>query len=396
MLTSALICYIFANNFILKTINMKKDLLVFIFCCMAMGTTAQIQVDSNGDLNTNDHEIYVRNQATSKYGIGYGAFNALEMSIFSDEYIDFCESDDGYVAARFRLNKSSIHKPHFDFRGSVTMESQFWSGGITTDTIRFANLLMPCLYPATHWYAALGQASKRYSSLYVDHAYITQYTTYPSDARVKENVKDIENGLNKVLELRPISYDIKESFYDSILDKEGKQYAMEHGGKNRIGFISQEVQQVMPELVSEEPQSGLLGINTIDMIPYLVQAIKEQQKEIEDLKKQLHNDGNTAELKSTFVFYDDVQNEAPASLSQNKPNPFSSETRIEMFVPKSVANATLYVYDLQGKQVKSIAVTGRGATFETIQGSELQAGLYIYSLVTDGKLVGSKQMVLTE
>ena len=213
---------------------------------------------------------------------------------------------------------------------------------------------------------------------------------------VKENVKNIENGLNKVLELRPISYDIKESFYDSIPDKEGKQYAMEQGGKNRIGFISQEVQQVMPELVSEEPQSGLLGINTIDMIPYLVQAIKEQQKEIEELKELLNKETGSAELKSTSVFTEEKTTDIPASLSQNKPNPFSSETRIEMFVPKSVEIATLYVYDLQGKQVKSITVTGRGATFETIHGSELQAGMYIYSLVTDGKLVGSKQMVLTE
>ena len=374
---------------------MKRAVIFLVSCCLTMGAMAQIQVNSSGDLNTNDHEIYVRNQSTSKYGIGYGAFNALEMSIFSDEYIDFCESDDGYVAARFRLNKTSIHKPHFDFRGRVTMESQFWGGGITTDTIRFANFLQPCLYPATHWYAALGKADKRYSSLYVDHAYITQYTTYPSDGRVKENVKDIENGLNKVLELRPISYDIKESFYDSIPDKEGKQYAMEHGGKNRIGFISQEVQQIMPELVSEEPQSGLLGINTIDMIPYLVQAIKEQQKEIEELKEQLSKETGYAELKS-YSIVEAESPKTPASLSQNKPNPFSSETRIEMFVPQSVANATLYVYDLQGKQVKSIAVTGRGATFETIHGSELQAGLYIYSLVTDGKLVGSKQMVLTE
>ena len=198
-----------------------------------------------------------------------------------------------------------------------------------------------------------------------------------------------------MLELRPISYDIKESFYDSIPNKEGKQYAMEHGGKNRIGFISQEVQKVMPELVSEEPQSGLLGINTIDMIPYLVQAIKEQQKEIEELKEHLNKETGFVELKSYSIF-EEESTEAPASLLQNKPNPFSSETRIEMFVPKSVANATLYIYDLQGKQVKSITVTGRGATFETIHGSELQAGLYIYSLVTDGKLVGSKQMVLTE
>lgn len=47
-------------------------------------------------------------------------------------------------------------------------------------------------------------------------------------------------------------------------------------------------------------------------------------------------------------------------------------------------------------QVKAITVVGRGTTSEVIHGSELQAGLYIYSLVTDGKLVGSKQMILTE
>ena len=375
---------------------MKRAVIFLVSCCLTMGAMAQIQVNSSGDLITNDHEIYVRSQTGNKYGIGYGAFGASEMCIFTDQYIDFCESDNNYIAARFNLNQSTGgSKPKFDFYGKVTMERQFWGGGITTDTIRFADILQPCLYPATHWYAALGKADKRYSSLYVDHAYITQYTTYPSDARVKENVKDIENGLDKILELHPISYDIKESFYDSIPDKEGKQYAMEHGGKNRIGFISQEVQQIMPELVSEEPQSGLLGINTIDMIPYLVQAIKEQQKEIEDLKELLNKE-TSAELKSNPLITEEKTTELPASLSQNKPNPFSSETRIEMFVPQSVANAILYVYDLQGKQVKSISVTGRGATFETIHGSELQAGLYIYSLVTDGRLVGSKQMVLTE
>lgn len=369
---------------------MKKLLLCIATSVMAMGAVAQIQVNSNGDLITNNHEIYLRNNTGNKYGIGYEAFGASEMCIFSDELIDFRESDQNTLAARFNLNS----KPKFEFYGRLTMERQFWSGGITSDTISFANIKVPCLFPATHWYGTLGMADKRYASLYVDHAYISQYTTYPSDERVKENIQNIEAGLSKVMQLRPISYDIKESFFDSIPNKEDRQYAREHGGINRIGFISQEVQEVMPELVSEEPQSGLLGINTVDMIPYLVQAIQEQQKEIEDLKSQL-NAEKSYELKSTSVV--DIHSSVEqASLSQNKPNPFSTNTRIEMVIPETVADAVLYIYDLQGKQVKSIMVTGRGNTSETIFGNELEAGLYIYSLVTDGKLVGSKQMILTE
>jgi len=384
---------------------MKKVFLFFATCCIALGAMAQIQVNSNGELLTNQHSIYLLKQSTSQYGFGlykdYVPSNSqrelytdsiTDIAIISDRHVDFLECDGNTLAARFNLN----YLPSFDFFGKIRFHGEFWSKGIMSSIVPYSSIYMPCLYPASHWYGALGTADKRYASAYLDHIYVNTYTTYPSDGRVKENVKNLENGLNKVLELRPISYDIKESFYDSIPDKEGKQYAMEHGGKNRIGFISQEVQQVMPELVSEEPQSGLLGINTIDMIPYLVQAIKEQQKEIEELKEQLNKETGSAELKSTSVFTEEKTTDIPASLSQNKPNPFSSETRIEMYVPQSVANATLYIYDLQGKQVKSIIVTGRGATFETIHASELQAGLYIYSLVTDGKLVGSKQMVLTE
>ncbi|MBP5582729.1 MAG: T9SS type A sorting domain-containing protein [Bacteroidales bacterium] len=148
-------------------------------------------------------------------------------------------------------------------------------------------------------------------------------------------------------------------------------------------------------MVETIDSSNVKLLSYIGMIPYLLEAIKAQQAQIEDLKEQLGDNNSSAELKSYSLFGQE-STEIPASLSQNKPNPFSSETRIEMFVPQSVANATLYVYDLQGKQVKSISVIGRGATFETIHGSELQAGLYIYSLVTDCNLVGSKQMVLTE
>lgn len=88
--------------------------------------------------------------------------------------------------------------------------------------------------------------------------------------------------------------------------------------------------------------------------------------------------------------------ETIVSLSQNAPNPFNSETRIEMYVPITTTNAILYLHDLQGKLIKAINIIGRGTTFETIYGSGLQNGMYVYNLVIDGKIVGSKQMIIKE
>lgn len=372
---------------------MKKVLLFLVTSMMAMGAMAQIQVNSSGDLLTNSHEIYVYNTSSNKCGLGYGAYGATNMVVFSDDNIDFRKRSNSSIVAKVNCGTT----PSFDCYANFSFNKLFWTGGICSKIDKFDNFDMPNLYPGSHWYGMLGNSTYRYAAAYIDHAYINAYTTYPSDESVKENVKTIENGLFRVMQLRPVSYDIKESFYDSIPDKDARQYAREHGGMNRIGFISQEVREVMPELISEEPQSKLLGINTIDMIPYLVQAIKEQQKEIEDLRTELLNYEKSYELKSeTNRVNADESNAKKVSLSQNMPNPFTTDTKIDMFIPETVSEAILYIYDLQGKQVKSIVVAGRGNTSETIFGNELEAGLYIYSLVTDGKLVGSKQMILTE
>lgn len=119
--------------------------------------------------------------------------------------------------------------------------------------------------------------------------------------------------------------------------------------------------------------------NTADII------IDEQSGKI--LWKQSRIISNVSGLNST---------ETIVFLSQNTPNPFNLETRIEMYIPITTTNAVLYLYDLQGKLVKTIPIIGRETTFETIYGSELQNGVYVYSLVIDGKLVGSKQMVIKE
>ena len=56
---------------------------------------------------------------------------------------------------------------------------------------------------------------------------------------------------------------------------------------NHIGFIAQEVEEVFPELVNRNPENDLRSVDYISLIPVLVEAIKEQQQQIDDLKQQL-------------------------------------------------------------------------------------------------------------
>ena len=53
----------------------------------------------------------------------------------------------------------------------------------------------------------------------------------------------------------------------------------------QAGFIAQEIQEVIPEVVSED-KNGYLGVNYSGVVPYLVEAIKELKEEIKELKSR--------------------------------------------------------------------------------------------------------------
>jgi len=52
--------------------------------------------------------------------------------------------------------------------------------------------------------------------------------------------------------------------------------------------------------------------------------------------------------------------------------------------------------DLNGRELKNIEVVERGKTSVTVNGSDLNAGMYFYRLMTDGKVADTKRMVLTK
>lgn len=96
-----------------------------------------------------------------------------------------------------------------------------------------------------------------------------------SDKSLKKDIQSIRSGLKQVLALRPVSWRWKSG-------KSGKDTAH--------GFVAQEVEKVLPELVyldSWEDGTERKFLSTKEMVPYLVAAIQEQQLQIEDLRKQL-------------------------------------------------------------------------------------------------------------
>lgn len=93
-----------------------------------------------------------------------------------------------------------------------------------------------------------------------------------SSIRWKENIKPIDNALENVLALQGVYYDWKEDY----------------GGQHGMGMIAEEVGKIIPEIVSyEENGVDATGIDYGHLTPVLVEAIKEQQKQIEKLQEEI-------------------------------------------------------------------------------------------------------------
>jgi hypothetical protein len=105
----------------------------------------------------------------------------------------------------------------------------------------------------------------------------TLTNTNPSDERLKENIDDLEYGLTEILQLRPVSYN-----WINDTANQGKQF----------GFIAQEVQEIMPDLINEftitedEEEVVRLGLDKEAIFVAMVNAIKELKAEIELLKQK--------------------------------------------------------------------------------------------------------------
>lgn len=273
-----------------------------------------------------------------------------------------------------------------------------------------------------------------------------------SDARFKTNVEKIETPLFKLMALDGVSYDFSDKLrQDDLLEKhnsnntvEGEpQYINEseltekerayldyealvnqqETKEHKLGFIAQDLQKVFPDLVKED-DLGYLSIDYIGLIPVIVEAVKEQQQfienlqqkeidftkeqilmqqEIEALKKALNTCCETSQNNpiiidnvSTVEQNSSVNNSEKIILYQNAPNPFNEVTNIQCYIPLSIKNAELCIYDIKGIMQKCIMVSGRETTNVQIQASALYSGIYAYLIMGDGIPSDAKTMIITK
>ena len=104
-----------------------------------------------------------------------------------------------------------------------------------------------------------------------------EITAYYSDSRLKTNVSKIDSALEKVMAINGYTYDSSELAMSLGLPKHMDQ----------IGLMADEVEAVLPELVTQSAIEGYKTIRYDKVVSVLVNAIKEQQAMIEELRKDM-------------------------------------------------------------------------------------------------------------
>jgi hypothetical protein len=278
-----------------------------------------------------------------------------------------------------------------DIRGITKIMSN--NGGI-----QFTNIYgYPVIEPTRNNIGEIGY-NYTWSNLRVSTIYYTTLVQIPSDERMKDKIRNLDHSLNKVKQMRGVKYDIKPEFFN-IGDSSASK-VIRDTLKNQIGLIAQELLPIFPEAVVYDSVHSIYGVNYISLIPVLIEAIKEQQTvidaqntKIEALEKLIKKGSGS---KSATVNTGTSIPSKSATLSQNVPNPFNQNTTIGYYLPETVNNATLYIYDMNGIQIKSIPVTAKGEGKITINGNELRPGMYLYTLIANGAEIDTKRMILTE
>ena len=101
----------------------------------------------------------------------------------------------------------------------------------------------------------------------------------------------------------------------------------------------------------------------------------------------------TTDTKTTTETINSVL--ANAFLYQNTPNPFKENTEIRFQLSADAKNSLICIFDMQGKMLKQISIDPSQSSI-TIDGTEFNAGMYLYSLVINGNEIDTKRMILTK
>ena len=241
-----------------------------------------------------------------------------------------------------------------------------------------------------------------------------------SDARLKDNIQSIENPLETLSQIDGVSYTYrlseiqearepedavfsgtsnseistsgvlsstdnaamtaKEAEYQRIQQEIDQREAAE-ANRKRIGFLAQDIQKVLPELVQTN-EKGIMSIDYTGFIPLIVESIKQMQQTIQDQQKEIEalQSFLPAETKSMFR---STSNEE-VSVVEGAKLYNRAGASVSYTLPATYMSANLQVFDVSGRLLKKVVLTGNNSIVE-INPSEIGLGTFVYTLFVDNK-----------
>ena len=213
---------------------------------------------------------YTAGMQVTVTGVSPSSFNVTAATITAADSTSFTIADtntDTYVSGGTARAKASAN-PDIGFAGGYN-DGTYAHAGLFRDASdgvwKFFDSYTP--EPDESIYINTTHASFAIADIQAATATVTDLDT-TSDVRLKENIVTIENPLGKTTALRGVNYNWIAS------------------GEYTMGVVAQEVQEVIPEVVTEK-SDGTLTVNYQAMVGLLIEAIKELKEELDELKQKV-------------------------------------------------------------------------------------------------------------
>lgn len=252
--------------------------------------------------NINDRYVFMSSDVNSM-GLYNDVDNRWVMYHQRNDRVDFYEPDGGAVSFRIDNNENQM------FRGLRMYDNDIWDverltvntiydeedtrvdiiddmrwdvPGSGQDVYLTSYAGHPSFRPGSAQWGFIGNVTNWWLDSWVLREYRNQEYGF-SDRRVKQNIRYLEgqSSLDKIMKLNGALYDLNPETHPMIRDN-----ADDHEIKDNLGFIAQELKEVIPEMVVYHEESGFYLVKNYEqMFPVVVEAMKEQQRQIEELKQ---------------------------------------------------------------------------------------------------------------
>jgi hypothetical protein len=180
------------------------------------------------------------------------------------------------------------------------------------------------------------------------------------------------------------------------VDDFSKGYDTDLPGQNRYDHVLTNVDEGV-KVLNDRDEAAQNFISAEDIMAK-IEALESELQSLRKVNDQLELENRTIRKGMSNCCTDasfDLALEQ-SFLLQNAPNPFTTSTKIQYFMPDDVQGASIDVRNLTGTLLASYPIGKGGIGDITIGGESFTSGTYIYTLTVEGKLIDSKVMILTE